>query len=443
MIDDAKDGKIDLILTKSISRFARNTVDSLTTIRFLKEKGVEVYFEKENIWTLDSKGELLITLMSSLAQEESRSLSENVKWGKRKRFQDGVVSMPYGGFLGFRKGRDGRPEIIPEEAKIVKRIFKEFLLGSSYRSIAKGLAEDGIKSPRGKDEWPISTIKSMLQNEKYKGDALLQKSFVVDFLTKRTKENEGEVPQYYVENSHEAIISDKIFEMTQQEIANRKKNKAYGSSVNFLSGRIFCGCCGEAFTRKVWHSTSKYKRYIWQCGKKYHGESLCTTPHLTEDEIKEAFVKMLNQLVKADDTVLKLTRYAIDEVLDTTKDREQAVILADMVDELYEKLTKQLIRLGQSKSENPEERQAYETDMAEYQKLHDELQVVKNSINDKEKRRFSCKCFLESVSHLNNEELHYSEELWVTLVEYAKVSEGENRTLVFHLRNGQTFSSEV
>ena len=150
MIADALAGKIDLIVTKSVSRFARNTVDSLTTVRKLKEKGVEVYFEKENIYTLDSKGELLITIMSSLAQEESRSISENVTWGQRKRFADGKVSMPYKQFLGYRKGTDGLPEIVPEEAEIVKRIYRLFISGKSLGAISKLLTEEGILSPGGK-----------------------------------------------------------------------------------------------------------------------------------------------------------------------------------------------------------------------------------------------------------------------------------------------------
>ena len=185
MVQDALDGKIDLIVTKSVSRFARNTVDSLTTVRKLKEKGVEVYFQKENIYTLDSKGELLITIMSSLAQEESRSISENVTWGQRKRFADGKVSMPYRHFLGYRKGADGLPEIVPEEAELVRRIYKLFMQGKTAHAIGKILTSEGIPTPAGKAKWQSSTIESILQNEKYRGDARLQKKFTVDFLQKK------------------------------------------------------------------------------------------------------------------------------------------------------------------------------------------------------------------------------------------------------------------
>ena len=194
MIKDALDGKIDLIVTKSVSRFARNTVDSLTTVRKLKEKGIEVYFEKENIYTLDSKGELLITIMSSLAQEESRSISENVTWGQRKRFADGKVSLPYKHFLGYKRGEDGLPEIVPEEAEIVRLIYRSFMNGMTPYRIGKMLTEKGIPTPAGKTKWQSSTIESILTNEKYKGSALLQKQFTVDFLTKKRKINEGEIP---------------------------------------------------------------------------------------------------------------------------------------------------------------------------------------------------------------------------------------------------------
>ena len=181
MIADALDGKIDLIVTKSVSRFARNTVDSLTAVRKLKEHGTEVYFQKENIYTFDSKGELLITIMSSLAQEESRSISENVTWGQRKRFADGKVSLPYKSFLGYRKGADGLPEIVPEEAETVRLIYKLFIGGRTVNYIANHLTQAGIPTPRGKAKWNTSTIESILTNEKYKGSAILQKKFTVDF----------------------------------------------------------------------------------------------------------------------------------------------------------------------------------------------------------------------------------------------------------------------
>lgn len=192
MVADALEGKIDLILTKSLSRFARNTVDTLTTIRRLKEKNVEVFFEKENIYTFDSKGEFLITLMSSLAQEESRSISENVTWGRRKQFSDGKYSMNYSTFLGYKKGMDGLPAIDEDQAPIIRLIYLLYLEGYTIYSLKHFLDNIGIPSPQG-NKWHVSVIESILTNEKYKGDALLQKSITVDFLTKKRKLNEGDL----------------------------------------------------------------------------------------------------------------------------------------------------------------------------------------------------------------------------------------------------------
>lgn len=198
MIADAKAGKINLILTKSISRFARNTVDTLQTVRDLKAIGVEVVFEKENIRTMDKQCEVLLTIMSSLAQEESRSISENVRWGQQRSMQEGNVAMAYGRFLGYRKGEDGKPEIVPAEAEIIKDIYRLFLDGMAIRNIARHLTDKKIPTPAGKEIWSVSTIKSILKNEKYKGDALRQKTFTVDYLTKTVKRNQGEYKQYYI-----------------------------------------------------------------------------------------------------------------------------------------------------------------------------------------------------------------------------------------------------
>ena len=278
LLSDCRAGKSDLIITKSVSRFARNTVDTLTTVRRLKERNVEVYFEKENINTLDSKGELLITIMNSLAQEESRSISENVTWGKRKRFADGQVMLAYSRFLGYEKGQDGILRIVEKVAGVVRRIYKLFLEGQTPLSIAKILTAEKIPTPAGKEKWPTTTVKSILQNEKYKGSALLQKTYTVDFLTKKTRRNNGEIPQYYIEHSHPAIVSPEVFNLVQQEFERRSKTGGYQSSQSCFSNRLICGDCGGAYGSKVWHSASKYKRTIWQCNAKFKNEQLCSTP---------------------------------------------------------------------------------------------------------------------------------------------------------------------
>ncbi|MDD2268916.1 MAG: recombinase family protein [Eubacteriales bacterium] len=269
MVADALVGDIDLIVTKSVSRFARNTVDSLTTIRKLKEHNVEVYFEKEGIWTFDSKGELLITIMSSLAQEESRSISENVTWGVRKQFADGKVSLAYSHFLGYEKGENGTLKIVPEEAETIRLIYKLFLSGRTPLGICKVLEKLHILTPTGKVKWYSSTVTSILQNEKYKGDALLQKTFMADFLQKKTKVNNGEVQQYYVEGSHKAIIQPEDWDRVQHELCKRRELGRRYNGNDIFASKLICEDCGNFFGKKVWHSTDKYRREIWRCNARY------------------------------------------------------------------------------------------------------------------------------------------------------------------------------
>lgn len=323
MVADALNGQIDLIVTKSVSRFARNTVDSLTTIRKLKEHKVECYFEKENIWTFDGKGELLLTIMSSLAQEESRSISENCTWGQRKRFADGKVSVPFKRFLGYDRGEDGNLVINREQAVIVCRIYGLFLQGRSPYAIAKLLTKEKIPSPGGRETWTQGTVKSILTNEKYKGDALLQKVYTVDFLTKKKKVNKGEVPQYYVENNHQAIISPDVFEAVQKRMAHRTAGQNRQSCVGIFSGKIKCGDCGGWYGSKVWHSNDRYRRIIWQCNHKYDGEQKCRTPHLDEETLKVLFVKAVNLLFTEREEVFAVLQEVKDRLFDSHASEEE------------------------------------------------------------------------------------------------------------------------
>ncbi len=355
MIQDALNGKIDLIVTKSVSRFARNTVDTLSTIRKLKEKGVEVYFEKENIYTMNGSGELLITIMSSLAQEESRSLSENVKWGQRKSFSDGKVHLPYSRFLGYRKGENGKPEIVPEEAETVRLIYSKFMEGASISAIASFLNEKGIKTPGGKNKWRFSTIISILKNEKYKGDALLQKGYVENFLTHKTIKNNGEVPQYYVEGSHPAIVSPEEWDLVQLEFKRRDKFKRSFSGNGIFSNRIVCSDCGSFFGPKVWHSTDKYRTVIWQCNSKFHkSHEKCSTPHLTEEQIKEAFLKAYNELGKKKANVVEDCEFMIKLIDNTAELSEKIDSLNEEIDVvvgMVEKLIKENMAAPQDQDE--------------------------------------------------------------------------------------------
>ena len=324
MVNDALAGKIDLIVTKSVSRFARNTVDSLVTIRDLKAHGVEVYFEKENIYTFDGKGELLLTIMSSIAQEESRSISENVTWGHRKRFADGKILMSYKHFLGYERGEDGNPVINAKEAEIVRSIYRMFMEGKTPFAIAKALEKKKVPTPMGKAHWSDSTIINILTNEKYKRDALLQKKFTVDYLTKKTKKNEGEVPQYYVQGSHPAIIDPREWEAVQSEFAHRKSvGKAY-SGTSVFSSRLVCSDCGDFFGSKVWHSTDAYRKEIWRCNHKFGRDRICNTPHLTAQQIQTMFLRAYNELMQDRTQIIADCAMLRELVLDCSK-QEKAI----------------------------------------------------------------------------------------------------------------------
>ena len=221
MLRDCDRGKIDLIITKSVSRFGRNTLDGLDTVRKLKRKGIGVYFEKENVNTLYMDNEMILTFMMSQAQAESESLATSVQWGHRKNFRDGKVYYHYASFLGYRKGPDGLPEIDPDEAAIVRRIFSRYLLGQSVRQICRDLMADGVKTAQGSDSWYDSVVRKMLQNEKYIGDALLQKTYTADLFNHERRKNMGELPQYYVHECHPAIIDRDTFQRVQEELARR------------------------------------------------------------------------------------------------------------------------------------------------------------------------------------------------------------------------------
>ena len=444
MIKDAMAGKIDLIVTKSISRFARNTVDTLTTVRKLKEKGIEVFFEKENIYTLDSKGELLITIMSSIAQEESRSISENVTWGQRKRFADGKVSLPYKHFLGYRKGENGVPEIVPEEAQIVRDIYRQFLEGATPNMIAKRLTEQGIPTPGGKKKWASSTIESILSNEKYKGDALLQKKYTVDFLTKKQKVNEGEVTQYYVTGSHEGIVSPEVFDLVQHERERRKSLAQAYSASDIFASRIFCGECGHLYGCKVWNSNSKYRRIVWRCNAKYskrQGSAACHTPHLTEEQIKKAFVGAFNSCIKNKGEIIAGCREAIALVCDTSGLEESTATYNEEC-EVTAELIRKCIEENAHVSVKPEVYQERYNSLAErYKAAKEKLDAIQQEISERKVKQEKIEIFLKQLSRTNELLTEFDEGLWNTMLDSMTVYSYDK--VVFLFKDGSKVEWEI
>ena len=433
MVKDALAGKIDLIITKSVSRFARNTVDSLVTVRELKAHNVEVYFEKENIYTFDGKGELLITIMSSLAQEESRSISENVTWGQRKRFADGKLIMSFGNFLGYKRGEDGQPEIVEKEAKIVRLIYKMFLEGKTPTYIAKYLTEQNIPTPRDKNIWRSTTVESILKNEKYKGAALLQKTFTTDFLTKKKKINEGEIPQYYVEDSHPAIVSKEVYSLVQQEFEKRKNSKNYMTTSSCFSGKIFCGNCGGLYGSKVWHSNSKYRRTIWQCNNKFKNADKCKTPNLTETELKSAFVKVFNEIIDNREEIIGFIEKTILELCDMTE-LEKEILTAKAETKTKLEAVNEYVKLN-SRTAIPQEEYSEYFDklMTEYEMAQGKLHRLEKEKNDIYARNERCKQFIQTLKQSDILQ-NFDEELFNSTVE--KISVYTDR-MVFEFKDGR------
>ena len=307
MITACKRGHIDLIITKSLSRFARNTVDCLETVRLLKANGIGVYFEKENINTLTESSEFLITLFSGFAQAESESLSKNVAWGWRKSAEAGNVYFQYKRMLGYRKGTDGQPEIVPEEAKIIRRIYRRYLAGCSLGQIKQELEQDNIPTAQKVERWPSAVIHNILTNEKYMGDALLQKTYITDCISKKVKKNMGERPMYYVENNHPAIIPRETFDQVQKEMTRRSSKrkvlqKSGKTELGKYSGKyaltelLVCGECGSPYKRVTWARNGK-KRIVWRCVSRLEfGTKYChNSPTLDESRLHNAILAAMNE----------------------------------------------------------------------------------------------------------------------------------------------------
>ena len=316
MIADCEAGKIDLILTKSISRFSRNTLDCLKYTRKLKALNIAVFFEKENINTLDSKGEVLLTIMASLAQQESESLSANVRMGIQFRNQQGKVQINHNWFLGYTKDAEGNLVIDPEQAEIVRRIYREYLEGAGHK------------------KWHESNIQQILTNEKYIGDALLQKTYTVSILDKKRAANNGEMPKYYVEGSHEAIIDRDVFMKVKAEIARRAnlnpdgKRRVY-SSKYALSGMVFCGHCGDIYRRVKWNNRG-CKSTVWRCVSRVLKKDVdfdCPARTVKEEVLQGAVVTAVNDAYARKNIVTALLKQNIESTV--FGDLEDRLAMAD------------------------------------------------------------------------------------------------------------------
>jgi DNA invertase Pin-like site-specific DNA recombinase len=371
MIGECMAGRIDMVITKSISRFARNTLDCLKYIRQLKDKNIPVFFEKENINSMDSKGEIMLTIMASLAQQESQSLSQNVKLGIQYRYQQGEIQVNHNRFLGYTKDENKRLVIVPEEAEVVKRIFREYLEGASLLQIGRGLEADDILTAAEKHRWRPETLRKILKNEKYIGDALLQKTYTVDFLSKKRVVNNGIVPQYYVENSHEAIIPHELFMQVREETARRVNlqagksgSKRIYSSKYALSGIVFCGECGEIYRRVHWNNRG-CRSIVWRCVSRLEEKgSDCSSKTINEEVLKQSVVKTINLIIDDKYDFLETLKKNIETVLG-----EECGQNYNDIDSKLEELQNELLRVANSKS-------SYDSIVSEIYRLRDLKQRI-------------------------------------------------------------------
>ena len=385
MINACLAGKIDYIITKSVSRFARNTVDCLDYVRMLKSKGIGVYFEEQQIDTLKTDSELYLVIYAGFAQSESESISKNIIWTVRNKFEEGIPVFMYKRFLGYRKGADGEPEIVPSEAAIVERIFNLYLAGETVDNISKMMQAEHPQIPGKNISFSKGMIMSMLANERYCGDAILQKSVTVDCIEKKRKKNTGEAPMYYVQNSHPAIIDRVTFNKVQEELARRRaKSPASTKTAITSTGKysryaltdvLICGECGTRYRRVTW-SRNGVKRIVWRCisrldyGKKYCKES----PTVFEDKLKEAIVRAVNKFNDQDNATYKaLMRATIGEALGLNGDPEEV----DMLERKIEALNNKMLALV---NESVASGEGIETHESEFMSLSQELELLKQRI---------------------------------------------------------------
>ena len=439
MIEDCRKGKIDMIVTKSVSRFSRNNLDCLMYVRELKQLGIPIIFEKEGINTIQVSSELLLTLFGALSQAESESISMNVKLGIRQSLKNGNVRFSYKTFLGYRKGVDGQPEIVPEQADIVRRIYNDFLAGATYLEIAKRLTEENVPTMGGGNRWFSERIKSILKNEKYKGDALLQKTYITDPISKRVKKNNGELPMYYVENSHPAIIERRIFDKVQEEIARRagkKKVKQTGTKTELgrysgkyaLTELLYCGECGTPYRRCTWSRNGK-KKIVWRCVSRLdYGKKYCkNSPSVEESRLHNAIAAAITKKANSEEINIGGIMNHI-ESFGSQRDTDGIIQRQRRIAEI-EKVIDDLARL------NSDEAQSGELDY-KFSELYAELYSVKDELEEMQSGASALDGDMlnemrEVVTGLKNHPVEYDDKVVRQLIDCIKVMSADMIKICF------------
>ena len=442
MIKLCKRGKVDMIITKSISRFARNTLDCLKYTRMLKAIGVDVFFEEQGIHSTQPGAEFYITIYGSIAQSESENISANVKFGKAQSAREGNVAFHYKNFLGYRKGEDGKPEIVPEEAETIRFIYESFLAGDSFGGIKAKLEEKGILSPSGTPTWRYSTIQSILTNEKYAGDAIINKTYIEDCISKKVKVNNGERQKFYVENNHPAIIDRMTFARVQEELARRNgklKVKQVGtkteqgkySSKYALTELLVCGECKTPYRRCTWTVKGK-KKIVWRCinrldyGKKYCHES----PTVEESVLQEAIMNAIMRTANENAELLKTLKLHIGMGLDMGESEDKSLDLQIKIAEIDAEFKAMLNAISSDTVEAFDEQRAKEL-MDEKSQLQQQLAQIAERKQKRENTKSRLDEIFTILDGLRNRPMEYDDRLVRQILECVVVESKERIKVVF------------
>jgi len=446
MIRDCKRGKIDMIITKSISRFSRNTVDCLSYVRLLKEIGVDVYFEEQNIHSTQNGAEFYITLYGSIAQSEAENISANVRFGKAQSAKEGKVPFYYKTFIGYRKGEDGNPEIVPEEAEIIRKIYRRYLAGDSLNTIAEMLTADRIPTPTGNSKWSPCTVKRILTNEKYKGDALLNKTYVTDCITKKVRINNGERPKYYVENNHPAIIDSATFSRVQAEMARRAgrtrtnytaNNRQYQVQVKYsskyaLTDILICGKCHTPYRRRVWNCRGKTK-VVWRClnrlenGKKHCPDSVS----IEESVLHKAIMEAIAETAKESDELIERLKLHIAMVLNPDESEDPVAAIEIRIAEIDREYERQLMELARNISNDTFDDTKIKELMEEKQRLQQQIEQLEDMKQRRKNAASQISEIYDTIDSLKNDPLEYDDQAVRKMLECVVVESAYKIKVVF------------
>ena len=431
MVEMVRRGEIDIVLAKSVSRFARNVLDTVSLTREFRGLGVDVFFEEDNLHTIDPASEFTLAIYASIAQEESRHISENVKWSLRHNFSQGKVSIAFSNFLGYKRGQNGEILIDENEAPTVREIYRLFLVqGMTPNGIAKSLMKRGFKTARGGLKWTYNNVLSILTNEKYKGEAILQKGFVKDYLEHKVVKNEGQLAKYHVKNSHPAIIDIPIWDMVQLEIVRRAKLGASYSSTDLFGSRIFCDDCGGLYGKKLWHSNDKYTKSIYQCNKRFTNH--CRTPNLSEEEIKEKFLIGYGRMTENKEECISALQEMVTCLTDTTKEEDLLVDLGLQMTGI-EEANRKLIEEKKINGELPDDYEKRETLLkSKFDKVDSEISLIKNKVELKRIKKSKLESVIETIKNSQSAVIGWNRDLWMMVVESAKIHRDGSITFKFY-----------